>query len=342
MPPVLFRERTIMEIGPGGGFNALAYFHWGSDVVFVEPNHKGQEEIPIQMAENGILPNRWTLIKNTVENIPANKQFDIVIAEGFLPGLHDRDPVVSALSKLTSKGGVLVVTCADDVSILFEVVRRIIATRLIIIQGAVNFQDKVDLLSQAFASHLAKLQYASRPVNDWVTDVFINPACYANLFSIEDCINEFGNEFEIMASSPDMFTDYSWYKNTEFNRNGSCLAQFACKRHNLILWDIPETIRSAEANATLHRAAYALRRYASGMAEDLNNEPQISVICEILKSIINITTDLDARIGAALSEAAQLISDSSLNAKMISTAEKLAVVFGRGQQYVSLVRNTGL
>lgn len=44
IPPAVFSNKTILEIGPGGGYNALVFFSWGAKVDFVEPNPKAQDE----------------------------------------------------------------------------------------------------------------------------------------------------------------------------------------------------------------------------------------------------------------------------------------------------------
>lgn len=139
--------------------------------------------------------------------------------------------MIAKIANIVNDGGVVVVTCVDDISFFFDHLKRIVAARLI--RDISDFQEKVSVLVEAFATHLATLKHASRPVEDWVIDLFLNPAVYGNFFSIADCIEEFGDEFELLGSSPRMFTDYSWYKNINVDTRTSQLEQFKTKRQVL-------------------------------------------------------------------------------------------------------------
>jgi hypothetical protein len=210
-----------------------------------------------------------------------------------------------------------------------------VATRLI--NKTEDFHEKVAILCRAFATHLKSLKYATRPVEDWVTDTFLNPACYAEFFSIADCIREFGNGFEFLGSSPSMFTNYSWYKDTEFNERNSILTQFCKKRHLLILWDIDESIRTAEVNDELHKAAYELRCFAGKIQGKLTEENMARMV-DLLRYISQLASDIDGRISPVIDEAITLLTDDDLNEPKVANAKKFGVAFGRGQQYVSLVK----
>lgn len=52
----------------------------------------------------------------------------------------------------------------------------------------------------------------SRPAKDWVMDTIFNPSMYNNTMSVVQAIDFFGSEYDILGASPNMFTDYSWYK----------------------------------------------------------------------------------------------------------------------------------
>lgn len=338
LAPVAFKDKTILEIGPGGGYNALVLFSWGANLDFIEPNPKAQEELPILFKKYKIKNNRWKLFPCKIEEFVINKKYDIVIAEGFIPGLYRRNEIIAKISDLVGFGGVVVVTCIDELSFFFELVKRLVAHRLLQKKNAEKFSIKVELLSHAFSSHLKSLRFASRPVRDWVADNFFNPAIYGNFFSIAECIEEFGKDFTLLGSSPSMFTDYSWYKDTEFDSHNSFLEQFYTKRHVLMLWDMPESIRAKEANKNLVQEISELRKFASKTEQDLNEE-NIKKIIKRLQRIKILTKAVDIRIYKTINEAISLLLDKDLNAFKISHASELAFAFGRGQQYLSLVKN---
>ncbi len=337
LPLAVFNDRTILEVGPGGGYNALAFFAWGAKVDFVEPNPTAQEELPRLLSRYNIKKDRWRIISSKIEDFKSDRQYDVVIAEGFIPGLYDRRKVIDRISGLVKNGGVAVVTCLDDVSFFFEFVRRIIAYRLLQEKKVKEFSEKVTLLSRAFSTHFRSLKYTSRPLRDWVVDTFLNPFVYGKFFSIADCVKEFKKDFMMLGSSPDMFTDCSWYKNIEFNQQKALLEQFFSKRHILMFWDAKESIREPGLNAALVKEIYDLRQYVSKIESRLN-EACIKNIIERLRHIKYLSVDIDARISAAIEESIDLLRKKKLTALKIAKADRLGSAFGRGQQYVSLAK----
>ena len=339
LPVVAFNQRTILEIGPGGGYNALAFFAWGARVDFIEPNPKAQEELPQLLGKHHIKRDKWSLFPGKIEDFQSDRLYDIVIAEGFIPGLYDREKVINKISRLVKKGGVVVVTCVDDISFFFEITKRIIGHRLLNAFKVENFSQKIALLSRAFSTHFKSLKYTSRPLKDWIADTYLNPGIYGKFFSIADCISEFDKDFIMLGSSPAMFTDCSWYKNIEFDREGSLLKQFFVKRHILMLWDMEESTRTIGANKLLCSQIYDLRQYA-GRIEARMDAGHVAGIIEKLKRIKCSISDIDGRARKAIDEAVVLLQDKKIDAAKIANAGMLASAFGRGQQYVSLSRKT--
>lgn len=334
MPPVLFSNKRILEVGPGGGYNSLAFLRWGANMDFVEPNPKAQEEIEILLAQHEVDKRCWTLFPYRVEEYDPGITYDIIIAEGFLPGISNQAEVIGKLSKLINPGGVISVTCIDDVSFFFENVKRVIAWKLI--QGIEDFDVKVKVLSQAFESHLLQLKHASRLVEDWVVDQFLNPALYGELFSMEDCIHAFGSDFEVLGSSPQIFTDFSWYKNIDFDSKNHFLQQFSRKRHSLILVDVDDHERTIEENKKLVKAIADFRNLSK--VAEINNEETYPKLLVQLQEIRDLSQNIDKRIPEIIDEAIKLLSQEDLTVHDVAKATKLAGAFGRGQQYVSMVK----
>lgn len=337
IPLVTFNDRTILEIGPGGGYNALAFFAWGAKVDFIEPNPTAREELPRLLCKYNVQKDRWRMFPCKVEDFNSDRQYDIVIAEGFIPGLYNRRKVINAISSLVKKGGVVVVTCLDDISFFFEFVKRIIAHRLLQEEKINEFSQKVKLLSRAFSSHFKSLKYRSRPLEDWVIDNFLNPFVYGDFFSIADCIREFDKDFILLGSSPSMFTDCSWYKNIEYNRHKLLLEQFSTKRHVLMLWDMDESVITADVNEAIVNEIRDLRQYVRKVETHIDKE-NVTYIIAKLKCVKYLAGDIDSRISTAIEEAINLLRDKRLTALKIARTGVLSRAFGRGQQYVSLAK----
>lgn len=325
------------KLAQGGGYNTLCFFHWGANVDLVEPNPTGYEEIVELFQNNKIDPKSWNLYKGMIEDYNTDKLYDIVLAEGFLPGINNRYQVISKLSAFVKKGGVVVVTCADDISYFFEYLRKLLALRLTEIKNVKAFDKKVKLLSRAFYTHLNSLKYSSRPIEDWVKDALLNPVVYGDLFSIADCIKEFGDNFEFLGSSPSMFTDYSWYKDTDFCLRDEIIDQFNRKRHLLLSLDLKESINCIDKNMKIFKLCKKIRQTVKENNEILDKRVILEII-DILRELEILTKNLGTKITSALNEVKELLLDDDLSEEKIANSTKITSIFGRGMQYVSMVK----
>jgi hypothetical protein len=165
----------------------------------------------------------------------------------------------------------------------------------------------------------------------------MNPAIYGKFFSIADSLNEFPASFSFLGSSPRMFYDYSWYKDIDFNPRKAILEQYAQKRHMLLLTGTLETIRSAKDNSLLAQNVQRMRIFA-GKVENNLNSANIKRIIKYLEQVCCLVKGIDRRIPQAIEQGIGLLSEKNLNAEKITRAGRLTEAFGRGQQYISLVR----
>lgn len=337
IPIIAFSNNDVLEVGPGGGYNTLCFFHWGANVDLVEPNPTGCKEMVELFSKNKIDSKSWNLYKGMIEDYNTDKLYDIVIAEGLIPGMNNRHQVILKLSSLIKKGGVVVVTCQDDISSFFEYLRRLLALRLIEIKNVKVFHEKVELLSRAFHTHLDSLKYSSRFIEDWVTDVLLSSAVYGDFFSIADCIKEFDNTFEFLGSSPNMFTDYTWYKDVDFRLRDGILDQFNRKRHLLLSISLKESINCIDKNMELFELCKKVRLTVKDNNKLLNKRV-VLIIIDILEEIKILTKDLDSKITIALDEIKELLLDDNLSEEKIANSSKITSIFGRGMQYVSMVK----
>jgi len=340
LPLPVFSSKRILEVGPGGGYNTLTLFIWGGNVDFVEPNPAAREDLKQLLAKYRIAGPRWNLYPGVIEEYAPEFFYDIVIAEGFIPGLYDRRQVIAKLKRLARPGGVVVVTCFDELSTFFEVLKRLVAHCLI--RNVTDYQEKVTILCRAFESHLKTLRYVSRPIADWVQDMFLNPAFHGRIFNIADCIEEFGAEFDFLGGSPAMFTNYQWYKDSDFDNRANIINQYKMKRHTLLFWDMPESIRPAADNDLLSGLASRIRSLAGELEQDW--QTGINIISQrmipLLKEFNSFAGDLDGRVSGTINEVIELLTTSNLTAAKVARAGYFSKAFGRGQQYISLVKKT--
>ena len=72
IPVFAFQRKSVLEVGCGGGHNALAFLLWGAQVDLVEPNPKAREEIQPLFDRYNIDQDRWRLIDTMIEDFNIN------------------------------------------------------------------------------------------------------------------------------------------------------------------------------------------------------------------------------------------------------------------------------
>ena len=241
IPLIAFRNAEMLEVGPGGGYNSLAFFQWNAKHLdLVEINPKGREDMCRLFAEQNISQSKYEIFPCTIEDYQTNKKYDIIIAEGFLQNLYDQQEVINKLMELTAENGVIVVTCCDHVCIFIEQIKRLVG--LTLTADILEYDKKVKYLADFFAPQLSALKGVSRSPVDWVQDQILDtPNVNGVELSLSQTIDYFGDGFDILGSSPQMFTDYSWYKDIWYDYKKDSRDQFRRKRLSLLQSDMAET-----------------------------------------------------------------------------------------------------
>jgi CTP-dependent riboflavin kinase len=105
-----------------------------------------------------------------------------------------------------------------------------------------------------------------------------------------------------------------------------------------MLWDMPESINGKEANNNLAREIHEFRKFASKAEKDLN-EKNTRDIVNRLRRIKGLANNMDLKIQAAIDRAIDLFQNADLDDFKIANAGELVTAFGRGQQYISIVKS---
>jgi len=339
IPIIAFKNAEILEVGPGGGYNTLAFFHWDAGHIdLVEANPKGIEDMKRLFAQQNILQKRYEIFPCRIEDYQDNKKYDVVIAEGFLHFLPNRQEIISKMKSLVSDNGIIVITCADSVSLFIENMKKLLGQ--ILVKDILQYKDKVVFLSKLFRPQLARLRGASRPVEDWVQDMILAPALDNNIeLSIGEAISLLGEDFEILGSSPHMFTDYSWYKDIWYDYREDYQRQFEEKHLSLLMANTPEQILPNEQMWQLVNHFGRIRELAAKYGQ----EPDGHIIEEILGHMDSMTEAL-SRCDEELLMVFSEIQDALLCILKTGTVnmedyEHFFGAFGRGQQYIAFMKN---
>lgn len=337
IPQIAFRDAEMLEVGPGGGYNTLAFFEWGcKHIDLVEPNPKGREDIKKLFLKHGIRENKYTVFSETIENYLTKKKYDIIIAEGFVPCLPNSKEVIECLCKLLAKNGILVITCYDHVGFFVEGMKRLLGYALI--KNIDNYDEKVDCLVKIFEEQLMQLKGVSRYTKDWVQDQILSPVLRNGYtLSMGDAISLLDKNFEVLGASPNIFTDYSWYKDTKYDYKKIFLKQFNEKRLSLLLAGMEEICLDIDIVKTLVERFENIRKLADQYEQEYDNK----YIVEILEEM-----DIIQQANAVLSEEFVYVFKEIKTSLENLLEEKIEMknyphffkAFGRSQQYISFMK----
>lgn len=281
IPTITFKNVEILEVGPGGGYNTLAFFHWDIEHIdLVEANPAGREDMQRLFLEYDIPVNRYNIFPCKIEDFQTEKKYDMIIAEGFLPNIYNQQEVINKLKSLATKNGIVVITCSDDVSYFVEIMKRLVGVSLT--GNMTEYNQKVEYLTNFFSPQLSKLKGVSRSPKDWVQDQILNPVVVNGTeLTMARAITYFGDEFDVLATSPRMFTDYSWYKDVWYDYKKSYKEQFNRKRMSLLMANMPEIILSSEQAGILVKYFEHIKKLESEYEETRNLEKVGKIIEEM-------------------------------------------------------------
>lgn len=333
------KNSNILEVGPGGGYNSIVTgMLEPKSYTLVEPNLTGYNEMLGLFEKYNLNTESTIFINDLFENIDLKKQYDLVICEGLIPGLENKSALINKLKSSVKSGGVLIITTADEISVLMEVARRFVANKLAGHIDDVN--QKAIVLADAFGSHLSSLGASTRPILDWVLDVLLNPASSnaEQYYSIAEAFRDIGDEFFYFASSPNLFTNPTWYKKLEFESNEynkKFVSQFETNRHSLILQEYPIAHRERKLNDELSTLCSSF----GVLSKKAENKELGFDYCE--KEVISITKSIidnlqDESIEEILGEFIDVVRNTTID--NIKNMKKFKSAFGKGQQYISFVK----
>jgi SAM-dependent methyltransferase len=338
--PSFVRGRTVLEIGPGSGYNSLYTASLKpARYVLVEGNPSGVDGIKALGSQYPELAAGTEVVPALLEDYGGTETFDFVLCEGMLPlaGVPNPGDLLRQVARFVAPGGVLVITCVDNVSYCPETLRRLFAQLLI--DPTAELDAQVRMLTPIFSRHLALLPGVSRRADDWVLDNLLNPASIGKLLPIPEAVSILADEFDMYSSSPHFVTDWRWSKsivgaNRDFNRR--TIDQYWLNMHNFFDHSRVLAPRSETANRRLDelcgRARDSIRAF-----EESRHLSSLTDIQAALEEIVRSTGDFSPPLAEALAEARALLRPQP-DPQALAESKKFGSLFGRGQQYLSFYR----
>lgn len=337
--PRAVRGQSVLEVGPGGGYNSLYTAALAPRrYVLVEGNPTGVEHMNSLFAEYAQWTGMTEIVQSRLEDWKPDQQFDFVFCEGLLSGVPNPEEIMNKLADSTSVGGVLTITCVDHLSHFPETLRRALAQLTIEMDD--SLETKVRRILPMITPHLQTLPGMSRRHDDWVIDNLIHPGSIIPLINFPEAIAVLAPRFEFYASSPHLITDWRWYKSIvgdDWDFNVQAIEQFWMQAHNMIDYRKVMPVREPLANQRLYDLCTAARAQLERFERKRDFRFMVG-FRELLGKIVEETRYFSDEIAEALTEAAGLLADDRPNTTAVAEAEKFGALFGRGQQYLSLTR----
>ena len=335
IPEMTFKNSTMLEVGPGSGYNTLAFFHMTKEHIdLVEANPVGIHEMGELFEKHKISSNRYTIYETVIEQFEATKTYDIIIAEGFLQVSFHQKEIIKKLKSLVNPKGIIVITCEDDVSIFVEAMKRLIG--VLITENIQTLQQKKEYLVKIFSPILKSIKGMTRPVDEWVDDQLINTGVINGVeLCLDDAIDYMEDEFYVLGTSPHMFTDYSFYKNIEHDVHEDYKAQFVRKHLSLMLAETDEMVLDKTIAERLSCQCRMARRLAAVYEKEKRIE-DLDKIMNVLQEMKNTWKDIDLGIFRLIEEIYNAIKEAAEKRMIdLKNYQKFASAWGRVQQYVA-------
>jgi SAM-dependent methyltransferase len=341
IPPRSIYRRNVLEVGPGGGYNSLYTASLGpSRYLLLEGNPTGIAEIRQLFSNYPDWYRPIEIVHSRVEDWKPDAEFDFVFCEGLLSGVPNPAQVLEKLSDATAPGGLLTITCVDHLSHFPETIRRALAQ--LAVDPADSLEAKTGKILPMMEPHLATLPGMSRRYDDWVIDNLIHPGSIIPLINFPDALAMLGSRFDYYSASPHFITDWRWYKSIVGNGwefNDRAKEQFWAMAHNMLDYRRVLPARSSTANRRLYELCTGARAAVEGF-ELRREKVLLDRFRVLLREIVEDAAAFSDDVAAALDEAATLLQRDRPDVRAVAGAPKFSGLFGRGQQYFSLIKRT--
>jgi len=350
LPPAAFKGVRVLEVAPGTGQNSLYVAHCRpASLDLVEPNPAGLSAIAAAY-DAFLLPHTIPAVHAVrLEEFAPKSTFDIVLCENWLGGLPREMMLIKKLTSLVAPGGVLVLTVVPLSGFFANVMRKLLAHR--ILPPDLDFEAQTELLVQAFAPHLATLADMTRSHRDWVHDCLLNPHYLNVALPLEAVLGAVGGELEALATLPRFGSEWRWFKAMTGARrsfNEGLGAAYRRNIHNFVDYRHVWPERATDANAELDRAFHAIHAAALAWQTAWRNGDRAAIASRTgeigghLEEIAAHLAALDGRLGTAVTELIDVWTAPSVTVPMIRKMDHFGALFGRETVYLSMTRPLGL
>ena len=348
-PPIAFKNSKVLEVGPGTGDNAVITSKFEpKEFWLIDGNSASCTELSKKI-QTGLIKNA-TLMKMDIMSMEfenLNENFDIIICEGASAQQDPKEFYRKILTKANKSDALVIFSCSSALSTGSELLRMLWYEPL----SKMPYQEAVNEGAKVFGKHLKTLKGVSRTSSDWVIDSILNPKPKGFSFDISDLLElatEEGFQF-LGSSSPNFFQNYDWYK--QFDSQNSCSYNKKVKSswERQVLCTLDTRI-NPEDIAQIMKEDYSLANEVissfTNLGEVITNmyaSPENKLEAKLVESsleriIQSMRHDSLRRTRQSVIDLGKVINNI-LEGQIHEDTGSFKEFWGRGQQYVSLVRS---
>ena len=254
----------------------------------------------------------------------------MALSEGTVPFQIDPLKFLSKLLKFLNPGGILLFTCADEISVLAESLRRAIVRKLGL--QTTNLESSAINISNFFSLDLDHLVGMTRVRTDWAIDQMIHPWMGEPL-SIASALTELSNKVRFLGSSPKFSSDWRWYKSPgciDDDTNKQIISDFISKSHNLVDMRIVSAPINNKQNLDL--SIFSKNIYDLVRTDEWNKKSD-TILMSSCEKILDLLPEDAPETKISLQSFIKFL----VSCNPIDLAE-FRPWWGRGQQYLSLIK----
>jgi SAM-dependent methyltransferase len=337
IPPLLVNGRSFLEFGPGSGHNALFTASLAPQkYILVDGSSKGVSATRELLTRHGY--ENFSIAESLFLNFEIGELFDIVWAEGCIPHQNNPVQVLQHISKFVKNDGIFALTTCNGISYLSEIIRRLCTIHINL--DTLSIDRSLEILRPIFSRHLSNLKNMSRPFDDWIIDNIIHPLQFSNLISIPDVINTLDNDFQFYSSSPNFYLERRWYKDLfSSNKYSNKSIMSAYYKNNINLIDYRFDFDSASESFGYELEELCSRAWPLMCQIQDNDKSKFQDFYELLTDISKLLKQYLPITSSAIDEACSWLRSGcspDMNLKFFPEW------WGRGQQYISLIKHDSL
>lgn len=177
----------------------------------------------------------------------------------------------------------------------------------------------------------------SRPVEDWILDNIVQPLQDRKLLSIPEAINCLDNGFDFYGSSPRFYTDWRWYKDIvgeDRGFNHRALENYYRINLNLLDYRFEFPPNSVQFGKSLEEIG--ARSWDLMCKIEKGDDAAWQDFFHLMEKLCGHVESAAPDTALAIREAVDLLQGDSLDREL----HHFPQWWGRGQQYLSLIRRS--